>query len=226
MLLDEVPGEDLELRLEETVLQQPPSGLGGLIRIGEPNVFDAVELARVSATAVAPEVELLLADHHFTVVRLPVSVRPTERATVDFLAVEVTLEAPGSTATCWSLEPERVDEEIKVATTVGLTSKFSVKLAEVDGSSQKNSEYIIRQPRLLAYQLGCPDPAWEFTPTPGRRLEGVQLLHLVVKSPRGTAWAGSVGIRAGVRAGGWPWRLRAVRRDGNQSVTQFTRPST
>ncbi|MFE5894908.1 hypothetical protein ACFQ6E_39130 [Streptomyces sp. NPDC056462] len=98
------------------MLQQPPSGLGGLIRIGEPNVFDAVDLARAGATPVAPEVELLLADHTFTVVRLPVSVRPTERATVEFLAVEITLNAPGSTATCWSLEPKRVDEEIKVTT--------------------------------------------------------------------------------------------------------------
>ncbi|MGW7046387.1 hypothetical protein ACWGDT_27610 [Streptomyces avermitilis] len=223
--VDDVPGEDLELRLDESVLQQPPSGLSGLIRIGEPNAFDAVDLARVSATPVAPEVELLLAEHNFTVVRLPVSVRPTERATVEFLAVEVALEAPGSTATCWSLEPERVDEEIKVATTVGITSKLSVQLAEVNGSNQKNSEYVIRQPRVLAYQVGCPDPAWEFTPTPGRRLEGVQLLHLVVKSPRGAAWTGKVGIRVGVHTGGWPWRLRAVRRDGNQSVAQFTHPA-
>ncbi|MFI1183560.1 hypothetical protein ACH4UT_29005 [Streptomyces sp. NPDC020799] len=222
--MDDIPGEYLQLRLDKAVLQRPPSGLDRLIRIGEPNTFDAVDLAQASATPVAPEVELLVAEHNFTVVRLPVSVRPTDQATVEFLAVEVTLDAPGSAATCWSLEPERVDEEVKVATTVGITSKLSVKLAEVKGSNQKNSEYVIRQPRVLGFQVGCPDPAWEFTPSLGRRLEGVQLLHLVVKSPRGSAWSGDVGIRVGVRAGGWPWPSRAVRRDGSQSVVQFTRP--
>lgn len=224
MLLSDVPGEDLDLRLDKSVLQRPPTELAGLIRIGEPTTFDAVELARAGGTPLAPEVELLLRDHDFTVVRLPVTVRPTDRATVEFLATEITLGAPGSAATCWSLDPERVDDEIKVTTAVGINSKLSVRLAEVGVSDQQSGEYVIRQPRVVAYQVGCPDPAWEFTPTPGRRLEGVQLLHLVVKSLRRSVWSGTVGIRVGVHAGGWPWPFRAVRGDGNPSVVQFTRP--
>jgi hypothetical protein len=221
--LDEIVWQDLELRLEETMLQQPPDDLTGIVRIGEPTVIDAVELARARGTELDAEVRLQLGHHDFTAVRLPLSVGPSGSALVDFLAVDIRLDAGGRPVTAWSMDPERVEDEVRVTTTMGLTGKLSVHLAEVSPTAQQSAEHLVRQPRIKAYRLGCADPIWQFTPSPSRDLDGHQLLHLVVRSPKGAAWSGTVGIRVGIQANGWPWPFRAVRRGGVDSAAVFVR---
>jgi hypothetical protein len=223
LLPDDFPGEDLELELTEPMLQEPPGGLTGLVRIGEVTTLDAVRRADLDSVALDAAVRMLGQDHDFTLVRLPLTIRPTNGVTVGFLAVEVTLTAPDAAAVCWSMDPLRVDDEVKLTTTATVNAKLAVRLPDLAAGSEKKSEYVIRQPRVIAYNVGATDPAWEFVPTRSERLAGVQLLHLVVKSVRGVAWSGAVGVRLDVQARGWPWPFRAVRKNGQAVCAEFSR---
>jgi hypothetical protein len=225
VLLESLPGEELELRPRHTVLQSPPTDLTSMIRIGEPIVYDAVSLARISEQSFAPEVEILCRDFTFSLIRLPLTIRPTEATAVRFLAVEIDLSIAGSGATCWSLDPEQVDDEVKVSTNVSFNSKLAVKLAEIGLTDEENREYIVRQPRIASFNVGLADPAWEFKPTRGTQLKGVQLLHVIVKAPAGQAWRGTASIRADVVSHHVLWNTRAFRRDGRQTVADFAGPT-
>ena len=225
MLLESLPGEELDLRPQHTVLQSPPTDLASIIRIGETNVYDAISLARTSKQSFTSEVELLRRNFTFSLVSLPLTIRPTEATTVRFLAVEIDLSIAGSGATCWSLDPEQVDDEVKVSTNVSFNSKLAVKLAEIGSTNEESQEYIVRQPRIASFNVGLSDPAWEFTPTPSTRLRGVQLLHIVVKAPVGQTWKGVASIRADVVSHHVLWNTRAFRRDGRQTVADFAGPT-
>lgn len=222
LLSDDLPGEDLEFELTEPMLQEPPSGLTGLIRIGEVTTMDAIRRADLGSVELDPDVRVLSQDHDFTLVRLPMTIRPTDDATVSFLAVEVTLTAPNAAAVCWSMDPLRVDDEVKLTTAATINAKLAVRLPDLGAGRERKSEYVVRKPRVIAYNIGAADPAWEFTPTRNEPLAGVQLLHLVVKSVRGVAWSGTVDIRLDVQARGWPWPFRAVRRNGQAACAEFS----
>lgn len=225
MLLESVPGENLDLRPRRTVLQKPPAELTSLVRIGEPVVYDAAAIAQASQQPLDPQITLLLDEFSFSLVRLPVTIRPTEATTVRFLTVEVQLTASGQNATCWSLDPDQITDEVKVSTTVSFSSKLTVKLAEIGSADTRDQEYVVRQPRVTSFSVGRPDPSWEFSPTAGNPLRGVQLLHLVVKAPIGQTWAGGVSIGADVVSRRVLWNTRAFKRDGRQQVAEFASPA-
>ena len=214
MLLTDIPGEDLHLDLQSAVME-PEAGFDGILRIGEVNTFDAIKLATADLD---PQLNQLIEAHNFTLVRVPINVRPTEKATIRFLSVEVDIEGGGI---CWSIDPERVDDEIKVTSTFSISGNLKPKVLEVSAGHERTTEYVIRRPQILAFGIGLADVAWEFTPTQSQVLAGVQLLHLVVKSPRSSAVSGTVGIRADIVAHGLLWNTRAVGRDLTAAVSRF-----
>jgi len=225
VLLESLPGEDLAFRPMRTVLQSPPADLTGMIRIGEPVVYDAISLARIAKQPLASEVEFLRHKFAFSLIRLPLTIRPMEATTVRFLAVEIDLSDGGNGVTCWSLDPEQIDDEVKVSTSIGINSKLGVKLAEIRATDEEKQEYIVRQPRIVSFNTGLTDPAWEFKPTTSTLLRGVQLLHLVVKSSAGQPWKGTVSIRADIVCRRVLWNMHAFRRDGRQTVADFAGPA-
>jgi hypothetical protein len=217
MLLEEIEGMDFDLRPVETMLHEPPIELEGMIRVGVPDVFDAVAYATKAGQSIDPGTELLLEDSEFFLVRVPLSVRPRERVEVRFLAVECFLEGSSGPITCWSMTPERVEQEVTASTEVGLTAGLKVDIATLGVSSSAKNEYVVYQPNILAFGIGLEDPAWEFEPTKGRKLRGVQLLHLVVRAPRGTTGQGRIVIRADVVERGFIWNTKAFdREDGKE----------
>ena len=224
MELTEISGQDLELEATETMLQALPAAFSGLFRIGELGVFDAVALAERGGVALSPEVQLLAADNVFTVVRIPVSIRPPERSRVRYLAVEIALNSSDGSAIGWSMDPVSVSDEVTVSTTLGLSAGLTVSVVEVGPEAQRSQEYTVRQPRITAFNLGNSDPVWEFQPTKAGALAGVQLLHLVVKAPLEGRWSGDVSIRADVTYRQLLWNTRAIKRDGNVCVASFARP--
>jgi len=213
MELTEIPGEDLHLDLASPVME-PETGFDGILRIGEVLTFDAVKLA---GSDIDPQVGQLIAGHDFTLVRIPVSVRPTENTTVRFMAVEVDMAG----GTCWSLDPDRVEDEITVSSSFSIGAALKPKVVEVSAGHQRSTEYIVRRPRVLAFGVGLPDVAWEFTPAQADALAGVQLLHLVAMTPHSTALSGAVAIRADIVAHGLLWNTRAVGRDASTTVARF-----
>ncbi|MEU9919644.1 hypothetical protein [Streptomyces sp. NPDC051001] len=213
MELTEIIGDDLHLDLAAPVME-PETGFTGILRIGEVLTFDAVKLA---GSDLDSQVGQLVADHDFTLVRIPVSVRPTKTANVRFMAVEIDMMG----GTCWSLDPDRVDDEIKVSSAVSVGAGLKPNVVEVSANHQRNTEYVIRRPSVLAFGVGLAEAAWEFTPARADALAGVQLLHLIAKTPRGTALSGTIAIRADIVAQGLLWNTRAVGRDTTTTVARF-----
>jgi hypothetical protein len=219
MLLDEIEGRDLDLRPVETMLHAPPEEFQGMIRVGEPAVFDAVAYAAAAGETLDAGTRLQLEESEFFLVRLPLNIRPRERIDVRYLAVECYLEGTPGTPICWSMTPERVEQEINASTHASVNSELKVGVATVGASGSASADYVIYQPSIVAFGIGRDDAAWEFEPTQGRKLRGVQLLHLVVKSPRGGAGQGRVVIRADVIERGFIWNTKAYdRRDGADAL--------
>lgn len=223
MELAEIAGNDLDLQLTEQMLQDLPGELNGMFRIGELGIFDAVELAGRGSVPLSPEAQILAEEHVFTMIRIPLSIRPPERSRVRFLAIEVTLASEGDRAVSWSMDPQTVTDPVAVSTKLGLTATLAVSAVEIGPEAARTEEYIVRQPRITAFNLGAGDPAWEFLPTKSGALSGVQLLHLVVKAPKGAYWSGGVALRADVIYRQMLWNTRAIRR-GDVRIASFDGP--
>jgi hypothetical protein len=224
MRLADIEWQELDLMPENTVLQDPPE-LRGVISVGSPWVFDAISYAEKSRIKLDPAVHLLLQKNRFFLVRLPISLRPTDKLSVRFLSVDTALESPGQRAVCFSMLPERVEQEIKVTAESELSSTLKLSIgdvgAEIGASDSGQAEYVVYQPNITAFNIGRPDPAWEFDPVEGRVLRGVQLLHLVVQAPKGVGCTGTVRIRADIVASGLLWNTVAVDRRNSHRVQEF-----
>jgi hypothetical protein len=220
--LEEIPGEDLDLLPTETMLGTPLPELCGIVRIGDIVTLDAMQISAGDGEALDPELRVLAKSNRFVLARIPLSIRPGKDTSVRFLAVEISLEAMGGSAvSCWSMDPERVDHEVRVSTTFGLSTKLKPQLLELGAERSRSAEFIVRQPVIVAFGVGLADVAWEFSPRSGSRLQGVQLLHLVIKAPLHAACKGVVEIRADVVVRQVIRNLRAVRRDRSHKVAEF-----
>jgi hypothetical protein len=218
MLLTEIPGHDLRLQLQTPVMA-PESGFDNILRIGEVLTFDAIQLAEDAGEEVDPQVRQLIDKNTFKLVRLPFNIRPNMKTSVRFLAVEITLDQPGTT--CWSLDPERVEEELKVTSTLKLSGSLKPKIVEIGASRESSMEYTVRTPRIMGFGIGLSEFAWEFKPAQGHPLSGVQMLHFVVKSSLGSSTNGYVRIRADLVAHGMLWNTQAINPDDSTDVAHF-----
>lgn len=218
MLLTEIPGHDLRLRLQTPVMG-PEFGFDNIFRVGEVLTFDATRLAEGAGEEVDPQVRQLIDQNTFKLIRLPLNIRPNPKTSVRFLAVEITLDQPGTT--CWSLDPERVEEELKVTSSLKLSGSLKPKIVEISASHESSTEFIVRTPRIMGFGIGLSEFAWEFTPTPGHPLSGVQMLHSVVKSSLGSSTNGYVRIRADLVTHGMLWNTQAVNPDDSTDVANF-----
>lgn len=116
---------------------------------------------------------------------------------------------------------ERVRGPIEVSSAISVGAGLKPNVREVSANHQRSTEYVIRRPSVLAFGVGLAEAAWEFTPARADAVAGVQLLHLVAKTPRGTALSGTIGIRADIVAQGLLWNTRAVGRDATTTVARF-----
>lgn len=157
----------------------------GLIKVGRPVILDAAKVYRASKQR-DPLMGLLVDESDFYYVRLPLSFRPVED--VHFTLVSVAFELGGSKdgAEAWSMEPQKIEEEVKVGVEAKIEAGLKFVPTELSSSIGSSEEYIVYQPQIESFNLGRHDPAWEFRPTKGRSLSGNQLLHLVIRQPRRT----------------------------------------
>jgi hypothetical protein len=165
----------------------------GLIRVGRPVILDAVKVYRASKQR-DPLMGLLVGESDFYYVRLPVSFRPLEDVHLTLVSVAVDLEGSGNGAEAWSMEPQKIEEELKVGLEAKIEAGLKFTPTELSSSIGSSEEYIVYQPLIESFNLGRHDPAWEFRPTKGRTLSGNQLLHLVVRQPRRTTSQCSVTV--------------------------------
>jgi hypothetical protein len=218
MNLSDVAWQELDLAVEERHRADAPEKLKGVLAFGEPVVHDSVKLAKASGEK--PDAEMrLLGDHHrFTYVRLALTIRPQENLLVRFVSLDLALDGG---ALCWSMEPMKVEQELKSKAEAKISSKLKVKLAEIGSETKQSAEYVVYQPVVEAFNIQRADPAWELRAAPGKQLSGVQLFHMVVQAPKGADCHAQVSLRAEIMRQGFLFSYRARRADLQENIANL-----
>ena len=193
----------------------------GLISTGQVRVFDAEELAGAAAAQLEPEVRLMQKHFTFWRVTIPLSIRRGAKQRIDFLELGVEWRAERRTAVTWSLDPLKVDQEIKVKTTGKVTAGLKLEALKVGGETANSAEYVQWAPRVQAFGIGEASSGWEFRPVKGNELGGISLLHAIVQVKRDTSCLGVVKIRADIDEIGWLRSYRARKSDDTEVVDAF-----
>jgi len=206
---------ELDLFSEDTLRGDSSDCLAGVLAIGEPVVFDCEALAKAGGDEPDAEMALLAADYRFTYLRLALSMRSADDIQVRFVSLDVTLHAD---SVCWSMQPLKIEQEVRVKGETKVSGKFKLKLLDLGAEEKDTEEYVAYQPLLEAFGLQRSDPAWELQATPGKRLHGIQLFHMVVRIPHGSTGVARVSIRADIRRRGFLFNYRARRASDQQEI--------
>lgn len=210
---------DLDLAVEEVHRADAPERLKGVLAFGEPVVYDSATLAKAAGKELDPELRLLSDQHRFTYVRLALTIRPQENLLVRFVSLDLTLDGG---ALCWSMEPMKVEQELKSKTEASISSKLKVKLAEVGAEvgagTKESAEYVVYQPVIEAFNVQRADPAWELRAAAGKQLSGIQLFHMVIQASKLAQCHAFVSIRAEIMRQGFLFSYRARRSDQRENI--------
>jgi hypothetical protein len=218
-MLKDIEWQELDLISDSPLLGDDNLLLKRIIAVGNAIVFDAVKYLETSGGEIDTGLKLLIDRFNFSWVRLPLSVRPMEKMDVRFLACDISLKSENNQAECWSMMPEKIEQAIKMSTSSKLNSKLKVTFAEAGAEKGASEEYVEFQPNITAYGIGTNEPAWEFMPVKGRKLNGIQLLTMIVKNPKGKSWTGEVKIKCDIIKKGLLFNKVAVNRE-KQDVVQ------
>ncbi|HZO47601.1 MAG TPA: hypothetical protein VFB68_17015 [Xanthobacteraceae bacterium] len=226
MNLETIDWADLELRPAETLRGEAPNDWSDFqLKLGRPVVLEARKYFKDAETK-DQAIELLKNESDFFYIRIPVSVKPSQQWGVGLLGVSIDLTNPQGDAEAWSMMPERVDDEQKLSISAKLSPSLKFSKAELSlGAVEAGSQFVAYQPHVYAYNLGTNNPAWEFTPTSGHQVRGIQLLHLVVRQPRKSQTKGKMHVTVELkRAGGLIWRLLGYRKGQTEEHVDFDIP--
>lgn len=215
MNLSNIAWQDLDLAVEERHRADAPEKLKGVAAFGEPIVHDSMALAKSARAELDPELRLLSDQHRFTYVRLALTIRPQENLLIRFVSLDLKLDGG---ALCWSMEPMKVEQELKSKTEASISSKLKVKLAEVGANTKESAEYVVYQPVIETFNLQRSDPAWELRATTGKQLSGIQLFHMVIQAPKRVQCHALVTLRAEIMRQGFLFSYRARRADQREDI--------
>lgn len=222
---DKIEWIDLAFDPDGTPMGEPmtlEAAFPGLISAGRPLVLDAIALAIESGVEPSPTVATRSQNNDFTYVFMPISIRHSDSTKVRRLVYEVTLRSPGRSAIPCSIDPVRVDQEIKVGRTVKITAGIELEPVSLEADYEAEREYSVRRPIITAFGLRAPVFGWDFVPR-GEDLVGLQYLHAIIESPAGMSFVGEVRIEAQIddnRYGLWNWLARGVH-DPDRVVVNF-----
>jgi hypothetical protein len=222
MNMDEIIWTDVQL-VPDSVRQSEQVPITDVISVGQPFVIDAIKYMKANPTQVLdPSIKLLKKADAFAYVRLPISIRSKDQFEIRFLSLEVKIISEVNKAKCWSMDPMRIEDPIKLTTKATFSGGLKLQTAELGPSFGNEREYIIYQPQIEAFGLGEINSGWEFRPTKGRRLNGVQLLHMVVHRPNRINAMAEVSMRADIFERGLLWNYRARSRRDSDVVMSFS----
>lgn len=219
MSLSDIAWQELDLAIDGRQRADAPEKLKGVLAFGGPVVHDCLALAKANNQKPDAEMKLLSDRHRFTYLRLALTIRPQKDLIVRFVSLDLALDG---NALCWSMEPMKVEQEIKSKAEVSLSTKFKIKIAEIGGQEKESAEYVVYQPVIEAFNLQRADPAWELRAAPGKQLSGVQLFHMVVQSPKVGKSQARVTLRADIMRHGFLLNYSARRPDLLEDVATLT----
>lgn len=200
----------LDLTLEaENMRNEKADLINGLISIGKPTILDAFELASANKKGLESELVVMQNDYNFYYCRIPLSIRPGDKHDVQFLALDIFLDSPGSEALCWSMMPMKVEKEFKVVSEAKMTGNLTLEFMGLDASKTKGTEFIEYQPTIEAFGIGEANPAWELRAVKGKKLSGIQLFYLTLQVPKQKATTLRIQIKADILKKGFIMSYKA-----------------
>ena len=159
------------------------------IWIGKPQLFDLLELGRLSSKSLDPRLELLAKSYQLYVVQTTVSFRPAPdcqfvRGT---LKVNINSADQGEKPIAIDLFPRNVESPLyyqrKYTIKPKLTFEFS-KVSHVEASAveaSKSVSYVKYEPEISSFGVGESIAGWDFSKAAYNYLRGPKDLFLLIK---------------------------------------------
>jgi hypothetical protein len=218
MSLTNVEWTELKLEPDDTAFRSGHAATKGVIAFGTPVTFDALALTKQANAEPDAEIQLMAREFSFTYVRLALSIRPGDDYTVRFVSMDLDL---GPDGVCWSMEPLKVEQQIKSRTESKVSSGLKLKLASLGSEIKDSDEFVVYQPTIEAFNLMRPDPAWELRAAPGRALSGTLLFHMIIRLPKRSSSVARISMRADVSQRGMLWNYRVRRPDNSEEIASI-----
>jgi hypothetical protein len=196
---------DVEFGLSEVALNEQKKhrsageiktllGKKNRLSIGEPEVWNLVELFEEKGSQISAEVKLMLNDYDFYQVRFACTFMPDEnckfvwaRFGVKFSAVGAEEESESKLPVAYDMFPRDVYEEVKVKRDFSIGPNFKYKdFIQVGISGGSAQEFIRYEPEIISYGLLQADPCWDFQISKAKNfIIGSKELLMILKAPKG-----------------------------------------
>lgn len=169
------------------------SGKKNLISVGEPEVFNLIELLEEKKTEVPAEVKLMLDEYDFYQVRLACTFKPDKGCKFVWSRFGMSLtvhngvsKAESKAPVVQDIFPKEVFKEIKINRNFSIGPKFNYSFFEIGVTSESEQEYIRYEPEIVSFGLLQSNPCWNFTASKAKDfIAGDKELFMILKTPKG-----------------------------------------
>jgi hypothetical protein len=159
-----------------------------VVSIGRPESWPLPDLYPPQHMPPLMQAQLQAAD--FYLIRLSCSFRPVPRSRVGWARFHVSLrpDSLGRQPVAYDILPVNVTQEVKhqLKFTLAPTLKFRTVVEVEVGSLEFGLEYTELQPMIVGAGIGEDTPTWDYQTATGMAgIQGVRVMHLLVKAPKG-----------------------------------------
>jgi hypothetical protein len=164
------------------------------LSIGEPEVWNLVELFEEKGSQISAEVKLMLNDYDFYQVRFACTFMPDEnckfvwaRFGVKLSTVGAEEESESKLPVAYDMFPREIFKEVKVKRNFSIGPNFKYKdFIQFDAVAEDEEEFIRYQPEIISYRLLQHDPCWDFRKSKAKDfIIGAKELLMILKAPKG-----------------------------------------
>jgi hypothetical protein len=178
-----------------------PRGIGSSFSIGTPIVHPLDGLLHLQNASIPPDIQLQMARYHFYWVRLACSFQAASGYRFRMARFQVQLNTqpvdPGTAtlipdpAIAYDMFPSSVEDELTVATKINVSPELKFTCNPLEAtlalpSYERSASGQTYRSRIKTFDLQGERPAWIFTHSPSREIEGTHKLYLLVRKPMHT----------------------------------------
>jgi len=158
------------------------SGKKNRLSVGEPEVWNLVELLRAKGEAIPAEVELMLGEYDFYHIRFVCTFRPDKDCKFVWARFGLRFSKEGGKApVAHEMFPKEVYEEVKISRNFKIGPNLKYQFVGIEGEQ----EFIRYEPRIISFGLLQSDPNWDFSESQARdSVRGDKELFMILKAPK------------------------------------------
>lgn len=142
-------------------------GKKNLLSVGEPEVFNLIELLEEKEAEIPAEVKLMLDEYDFYQVRFACTFKPDKDCKFVWSRFGMNLsinsgdsQTESKAPVVHDIFPKEVFKEIKINRNFSIGPKFNYSFFEIGMTSESGQEYIRYEPEIVSYGLLQSNPSW------------------------------------------------------------------